>query len=389
MFNQNFIFSERKSVRIKRHMLFWLVWGVYFAMMHAASPFLKPKSSYFQNIPFTLAESFLMLIPQIVITYIIIYFVLPIYTERRKILMALVSLVVCWFFCCSLIIFMVKNVNPTILNWILPEKFLKETGRPPEVSFFMGLILAGKGLFTATALVIGLKYIKQWFLKEQRNIQLQKENTEAQLQLLTAQVHPHFLFNTLNNIYSQTQTESPKGSKMIMALSDMLRYILAEGSKSLVPLKKELMMIRDYINLERIRYGNKLDLHVSIPEETGNLKIAPLLLLPFIENCFKHGASKILRSPWINLRIDINDNILFMKLMNGKDTTLLENQSKSGTGIINVKKRLDLLYKDKYELQVIDEPEVFVVNLKLELVKEKVELTSLNEISNEPVYAHR
>jgi LytS/YehU family sensor histidine kinase len=198
---------------------------------------------------------------------------------------------------------------------------------------------------------------------------LQKENAESQLQLLTSQVHPNFLFNTLNNIYAQTKAESPKGSNMIMELSDMLRYILAEGGRPLVPLHKELTMIQDYINLEKVRYGNKLRLHLSFPPDTGNLQIAPLLLLPFVENCFKHGASQFLRSPWINLRIEISGRELQMKLMNGKDPDHQDDQPKSGIGINNVKKRLELLYPDKYDLQVIDEPEVFIVSLRLRLAE--------------------
>ena len=129
----------------------------------------------------------------------------------------------------------------------------------------MGLMLATKGALTVAGIAVAIKFIKHWYLKEQRNLELQKENSEAQLMLLTAQVHPHFLFNTLNNIYSQTQTESPKGSKMILELSDILRYILAEGNKTKVPLLKELEMIQDYINLEKVRYGNKLEVHLSLP----------------------------------------------------------------------------------------------------------------------------
>ncbi|KIC91661.1 hypothetical protein HY58_05370 [Flavihumibacter sp. ZG627] len=215
-----------------------------------------------------------------------------------------------------------------------------------------------------------LRYVKQWYMKEQRSMELQKENAESQLKLLTAQVHPHFLFNTLNNIYSQTQTDSPKGSKMIMELSDMLRYILAEGGKALVPLNKELDMIQDYINLEKIRYGNKLDLHLSIPTDANHLYIAPLLLLPFIENCFKHGASRFLHSPWINLKIEISGRHLTMKLMNGKESNQPNSQDRSGTGINNVQQRLKLLYPGKHDLQISDETEVYVVNLRLELTEE-------------------
>jgi len=209
---------------------------------------------------------------------------------------------------------------------------------------------------------------KYHYVKNINNQQLLKENTEAQLQLLKAQVHPHFLFNTLNNIYLQTQLESPKGSKMIMSLSDILRYILYEGQKPLVPLKQELLMIKEYINLEKIRYGNKLDVHV-MTDKINDFYIAPLLMLPFVENCFKHGTSNMLQDPWINLTVEIKDTTLVMKLMNGKARLKQNDDSKTGIGIGNVRQRLELLSSGKYDLHIRDDEEVFVVDLNVELIR--------------------
>ena len=154
---------------------------------------------------------------------------------------------------------------------------------------------------------------------------------------------------------------------MIMQLSDMLRYILNEGSKTLVPLKKELTMIQDYINLEKIRYGNQLDLCVSLPKNADNLQIAPLMILPFVENSFKHGASQFLKAPWITLQIEITGRTLTMKLMNGKDPEPRTLQPGPGIGISNVKKRLELLYAGNYQLKITDEPEVYTTDLMVEL----------------------
>ena len=169
---------------------------------------------------------------------------------------------------------------------------------------------------------------------------------------------------------------------MIMELSEMLRYILTEGSKTKVPLEKELTMIQDYINLEKIRYGNQLDLHVSLPTNTGNLQIAPLLILPFVENSFKHGASKFLKAPWINLKIEISGRILTMKLMNGKDPEIQKMQPGSGIGINNVKKRLELLYAGRYELKITDVPQVYATDLTIELSEFKFK-TDLKETTTD------
>lgn len=262
---------------------------------------------------------------------------------------------------------------PGWLSAVLPAQYVAKTQRLGAVAFYMAVIATNKGAFAMAAMALMLKFLKYWYLKDQRNLQLQKENTAAQMQLLTAQVHPHFLFNTLNNIYSQTQTESLKGSKMIMGLSDMLRYILYEGSKPLVPLDKELMMISEYIALEKIRYGNKLDVHVLTPGKTEGIYIAPLLLLPFIENCFKHGASNMLQNPWINLTIEIKGIRLVMKLMNGKMALSEVPGPNRGIGINNVRQRLGLLYKDKHDLRIREDDEVFVVDLSVDLARLEVE----------------
>jgi LytS/YehU family sensor histidine kinase len=310
---------------------------------------------------------------------------------KKKYATGFVFALLLWMFAGLITLFMVGNINQKVLEFLMPERFLRIPQRAPNTTFFMGLLLVMKGGILGASTTLGVKLMKHWYVKEHRNVLLQKENAAAQMQLLTAQIHPHFLFNTLNNIFSQTQTESPKGSKMIMGLSDMLRYILYEGQKPLVPLDQELMMITEYINLEKIRYGNKLDVHVLIPDKATNLYIAPLLLLPFIENCFKHGASNILENPWINFTVEIRDSILVMKLMNGKAlvTTNVNGYGKTGIGISNVRQRLELLYKNNYDLQVREDDEVFVVDLRLKLIKidSKDQAESLAQIKSEFTHA--
>ena len=369
MLIQHLIFSDDKKGRIRRHLLFWTVWGGYFITTYMAFPFLGPAHSYFRNIPFTLSESLIHLILQALITYCTLYFILPFYTEQKKLLKTLLLLIACWGLYALLQFFMTSTGTPALLQTLLPEKYTKGTERTPEMIRFTTILAIFLGALSTTIFLATFKYLKQGYLKEQRNIQLQKENAESQLQLLTAQVHPHFLFNTLNNIYSRTQTESPEGSKMIMGLSDLLRYILYEGRKPLVPLGPELHMIVEYMNLERTRYWNTLDLHYSITGNTNDIYIAPLLLLPFLENCFKHGAGSGLEKPWINLDIEVNETLLIMKLMNGKVQSDEIHPERKGSSIYNIKQRLELIYKEKYDLQIKEEEDAFIVDLKVELAK--------------------
>ena len=378
----SFLFSEKRSDRIKQHLLFWCIWYLYIGLTNTAAPLSHPEWSGFKHLEYTLPETFFIVISQAPLVYSILYFVFPKIVLKKRYLLALICIIVFWFLSGMLSLYLIGKKTPQLLELILSTNYPASETRKGHFSFFIAVLATNKGAFTITASALMLKFAKHWYHHYYRNLQLQKENTEAQMQLLTAQIHPHFLFNTLNNIYSQAQTESPKSSKMIMGLSDMLRYILYEGQKPLVPLKQELLMITEYVNLEKIRYGNKLDVHILIPDKHNDLYIAPLLLLPFVENCFKHGTSRVLQDPWINLTIELKDTILVMKLMNGK-ANLKENiQGKAGIGINNVRQRLDLLYKDKHELQIREEEEVFVVDLKVELVRIKnKELSDLNSSS--------
>lgn len=362
------IFSEKRNDRIKQHLLFWGAWYVYFAFTHAAFPFGDPEMSYFKNPVYTFTESFLIVMALAPMTYGMLYFVLPKFILRKKYLLAIFFIIAFWFAGGILNLFLMAKVFPPLLAFLLPSEYLPQAPRSEGASFFMAVVATNKGAFTIAFSALMLKFGQHWYRKEHRNLQLQKENAESQLRLLTAQVHPHFLFNTLNNIYSQTQIESPKGSKMIMGLSDILRYILYEGQKPLVRLTQELQLIIEYVNLEKIRYGNKLEVNVSTPATPDNLYIAPLLLLPFVENCFKHGTSNVLENPWINLTIGLKDTTLVMKLVNGKGPVKEKEQKRSGLGINNVRQRLNLLYKDKYDCQIREDEEVFAVDLRVELI---------------------
>ena len=159
--------------------------------------------------------------------------------------------------------------------------------------------------------------------------------------------------------------------KLVMGLSDMLRYMLYECNQSLVPLSKELKMLQDYIMLEQVRYDDGLDIAAEFPEDADEFYIAPLLLLPFVENCFKHGTSQVLEQPWISLRIGITGRRFDMKLVNGK-TDKAPQKKAAGIGISNARKRLEMLYPGRHELRISNDADVFVVDLQLELERKQV-----------------
>jgi LytS/YehU family sensor histidine kinase len=264
-------------------------------------------------------------------------------------------------------IYILKDIG----KFLLGDNFYGDDSGVKQMSFFRSLLAGLRGGITIGGMAAAIKLMKILYLKEQRNLQLQKENTESQLQLLKAQVHPHFLFNTLNNIYCYTQDFSPVASKLVLGLSDLLRSILYECNKDYIAVEQEIKMIKNYITLEKIRYGNKLDVSMNISEDDPGLQIAPLLLLPFVENCFKHGASQVIDQPWLSIYLDFDEDNMYMKLINGKSLNNVKSHFYSGIGLDNVRRRLEMLYAGKFLLEIKDEEEVFIVELKLQLQKIK------------------
>jgi hypothetical protein len=319
------------------------------------------------------------------IAYSLVYFVVPFLLIKGRYVSSAIAVILLFIATGILNAFLSPHVE-SIRNYILYPFFQTLPKRFIGPDFSYSLMAGLRGGITIAGLAAAIKLMKYWYIKEQSNLQLTKENAEAELQLLKAQVHPHFLFNTLNNIYSFTQTTSPAGAAMIANLSHMLRYILYEGNRPLVPLSKEVELLRTYIGLERVRYGSGLDVHLDTPIIVEDLHIAPLILLPLVENCFKHGVSNIVENPWINMNISIDGDWMTMKLINGKAPGYSTEKSATGIGLKNVQKRLTLLYPGKHFIKLTDEEDVFIVDLKMELQRVVVK----NKIfpSTEPIIAN-
>lgn len=360
-----FIFSNKFKYRFQRHFAFWFVWWLSQGLLYSFVAINNATDFYFR-LPSALVESLVYLTVHMFLAYTLMYFILPRFLLKQKYLLTAVSVILLFFITAAMSAVLSVTVIESVRTYIMGDFYISQK-RAVSVNIFLSLMAGLRGGITIGGVATTIKLMKYWYMKEQRNLQLQKENIAAQLQLLKAQVHPHFLFNTLNNIYSYTQNTSAIASTLVMGLSDMLRYILYEGSKPLVPLQAELKMLQDYITLEMIRYDDHLDVSLDLPKQTKGIYIAPLLLLPFVENCFKHGAGNMLEQPWVSLTIALHDNELVMKLINGKPNIPIEKQPKPGIGISNVKKRLELLYPNKHELIITNEEDVFVVDLTLQL----------------------
>ncbi len=219
-------------------------------------------------------------------------------------------------------------------------------------------------LFMITGVAMSIKLLKKWFFEHDRNLQVEKEKLTMEVEMLKAQVHPHFLFNTLNNLYSLTLSRSDKSPIVVTHLSDLLRYMLYECNDKQVPLSKEIEVLKKYVELEKLRYGERMDVSFSCSGNTQSLVIAPLLLLPFVENSFKHGMSEELDQCWINIHLHATERHLTFNLSNSCNH---DNPSgiAGGIGLENIKKRLALIYPEKYKLDIKKEDEMYIVKLEL------------------------
>jgi len=234
-------------------------------------------------------------------------------------------------------------------------------------------------VLTTAACFSSLSLGKQWLLKQRDFLRAQQERITAELQLLKAQVHPHFLFNTLNNIYSFSLDRSPKTPELILKLSSLLSYMLYDCKAEEVQLEKEVEIMKNYIGLEKERYGNTLEISWTVDGDIRDKFISPLLMLPFLENAFKHGASEQIEKSWIGVDISVANNILKFKIANSKNEYI--SLGNSGIGINNVKKRLEFLYPEKHELKINDEGDFFAVSLMVKLSGNIAAYTALHSSS--------
>ena len=213
-------------------------------------------------------------------------------------------------------------------------------------------------------------FVKNWYEQRQQVRDLVQEKTTAELELLKSQVQPHFIFNTLNNIYSTALKTSPETAKLISHLSSFLSYNLYDAKKDFVPLISELDYIKSYVELQRNRYGERFDASINIYDDLEGITIAPLLLLPLIENSFKHGIASSINQSWLRIDISKQKNKFLIKIENSIEKEREKHQiDGQGIGLKNVRRRLELLYPDQYEFKALKEQYTYLVLLKIKILE--------------------
>jgi sensor histidine kinase YesM len=324
--------------------MFWLSYVMLFGLVYGK--FGNDYQFYFLEslgmVPFIMASA-----------YISIYLILPYYLKKQNFLVSLFSFVGTLFFICILQRMFLKYINnlEIKIGEILDLSFLSLF---LETNFMVGIAVA-------------IKLIKIWFEQQKEKFEIEKRTLQSELNLLKAQIHPHFLFNTMNNLYALSLGQNERTSEGIAKVSDLLRAVLYDCNDIFIDLEKELAFIRNYVDLQKLRYDNRLIFTLEMEGDPKGKRIASMLYITFIENCFKHGSFNDPELPWIHIFFKINDHEIHFRAENSKPQfiPLVAEERKSGIGLDNVRKRLEILYKNNYSLNINETDANYKVELNL------------------------
>lgn len=216
---------------------------------------------------------------------------------------------------------------------------------------------------------MGPKLMKSLVQQGFEKTKLERDNLELELNFLKSQVNPHFLFNTLNNIYQLLEIDHDMGREMVVRLSALMRYTLYDSKSDYLSLSKEINFIKDYLELMRLRYDQSVSIKTDFPRIKEPYKISPLILIPFVENAFKHGPDRSRMATFISIIMKMENNTLFLTVENSVDGKSKKKadfyNDVGGVGLANVKRRLDLNYKNNYKLEVDNPKGKYIVRLSL------------------------
>lgn len=350
--------------KLVQHFLFWCFYFLFYYLTFRAKG---------EPIKLSLVTAAVSLPYQLFFTYSQIAFLIPRFLLKRKHTLYLLLTLVCAKVASNIAILTYRSI-------VIPMETGNAVKMPWDWLYKVNLqqVLPLFSMLTICGIAVAIKLLKRYYLENDRNQKIEQEKTLMELEMLKAQVHPHFLFNTLNNLYSLTLTRSTDAPVVVTHLSGLLRYMLYDCNEKDVPLNNEIAALKKYMELEKLRYGSRLDVSFSCSGQTAALMIAPLLLLPFVENSFKHGVSQQLDQCWISLHLHADDGAFTFNLSNSCSKEPVP-AAFGGIGLQNIQKRLDLIYADNYSMNITRQEELYSVKLILQLPS-RIKLAAREEI---------
>lgn len=325
-------------------------WGLYLVSEYLANLMHIPKGEELQFL-----KSVLLSLPALLLaTYILVRFGVPhLLQTSRWIVFTLLGL--------GLAIFLFY----ARIKWLTLIQYLEhdQVFRIPASKVLKNVIRD----YATVALAVCFYIINDYRIKQSLNEKLIKAKAEAEIKLLKGQLHPHFLFNSLNNIYSLALLQSEHTADSILKLTDLLDYLVYRANLEAVPLEKEVQLLENYIGLEKLRYGEHLKVNMKLTEGADGVMVAPLILLPFAENCFKHGGPGPDGNFLIDLSLQFNQQELVFLLKNTKKQRDTAGEMSGGVGLQNLRERLRLIYPQQHRLDITETEDSYQVLLQIKL----------------------
>ncbi len=356
MKNNNSFLDNVLHNRVLSHILFWCSFLVIFTILGVLdSGTFKPNA----------LSNLAMLPSQIAAAYFLNYYQLPKLLLKKRYFLFFVSIFLSVYFLSAFARFNVVHIVEPFFR----ENFEQETIKEILLDFIYIFSVYCPAVYTYALIMLAVKAIKTRFEEKHQIEILQKEKATSELKFLKAQIQPHFLFNTLNNLYALTLAKSDLAPKVVLKLSELLDFILYQSDQASISIEKEIELIQGFIDLESLRYGNALDVSFEKRVDDLNTQIAPLVLLPLIENAFKHGVSSDPKNAKIHIDLLVSGNSIKFKVFNTKlnDSVKQVTNTKSGIGTSNLKRQLEINYPNKYTLEIDEKQDSYFVELLIDL----------------------
>lgn len=351
----NNLISYFQKNRVIKHVVFWCV------MLILSIP--KGIFGYSKDPLYVIVfMHFCILVSQILISYYLAYFVIPKYLLKKKYIITVILFVIGTYIFSVVARVMVIHVGEELVRF---GPFTKEPIPEILTDWRKLLVHYVPSIYSIALIFLSVKYFTDYKRIKEQDVLLSKEKTENELKVLKSQLNPHFLFNTLNNIYALSLSNSPQTAISIGKLSEILDHVLYKCDSKFVPLKSEVELLENYIALEKLRYDDrlKIDFNSNLNKE---IEIPPLILLSLVENAFKHGAGEDSGSPIIGIDIYSNTNSFTFKIYNSISEGY-QSKKEKGIGLLNIEKQLDLIYQNRYSLTKEEEKNKFTVQLKINI----------------------
>lgn len=329
-----------KGNRLLSHILFWVAYILFFFFQAAL---FKKEPEYLANLgSLTLTATI-----DIAASYFTVYYLLPKFLFTKK----YVQFGIYFLISAAAAIILQRVLLYYVSYPVFYPEHIDKAGKFWQINPFYTFF----NIYTVVGLFASIKLLKYWYQNQQLKTELEDKNKTSELALLRSQLNPHFLFNTLNNIDSLILTNPEKASDAIIKLSDIMRFMLYDTSTDEVPLTKEVNYLKSYISLQEMRLNDPDFVKVTIEGNCQGKTIAPMLFIPFVENAFKHGQKNV-PSPGIEVNLTcLIDSINFEVINYVDETKEMNKDDTSGIGLINTKRRLELLYPGKHELDITKE----------------------------------